>query len=600
MTSAVTHRDSIPALLRRLDRHAPLPRPALLGIALLVVVAGGGRIVIPVTIQYALDHALLADTTPTARSHIVFAAVGVGVVAVLAAMLSSSLVNRRLIRIVERFLFELRTAAFTRVLRRDPADRGTDSGGDLVARVTNDLDMVTVYAQSGGVTLVQNICQMVLALAVMAVYSWPLAVLVLIIGTLVPIAGRRLQRLVSQRFDAVRVRIGELYAGLLELLLGIDTIRGYGIEERMRAGTERRIDAVLTAQRKTLWPVGFNMSVGEWASGLITTSVIVVGTAAGIGPLHASAGDIVAFLFLATFFVRPMQFAVTSLADARNAEAGLRRVAAVLDTPTSSRTPRHTTLPPGAATVELAGVTFGYVPGRLALGPVNLRIGAGEHVAVVGETGCGKSTFAKLITRQLLPSGGRVALWDIDTGDIDGGVLARRVAIVPQDPFLFDRSIEDNIALGRDGASREAVLDVLDRLGLREWIDHLPDGLQTVVGRRGEALSAGERQLVALARTALTDPDLLVLDEATSGVDAATDVRLQRALVQLTSGRTTVTIAHRLHSAEIADRILVFHAGRIVEDSPHEQLSTAGGRYARLHAAWAPDAANRSRGELIG
>ncbi|MEU6563021.1 ABC transporter ATP-binding protein [Nocardia nova] len=600
MNTTAPQRDSLPALLRRLDRIAPLPRTALLSIALLVVIAGGGRIVIPVTIQYALDHALLADTTAEARSHIVSGAVGVGVAAVLAAMISSSVMNRRLIRIVEQFLLDLRAAAFTRILRRDPADRATETGGDLVARVTNDLDMVTVYAQSGGVTLVQNICQMILALVVMAAYSWPLAVLVLIIGTLVPIAGRRLQRLVSQRFDAVRVRIGELYGGLLELLLGIDTIRGYGIEERMRTGAERRIDAVLTAQRKTLWPVGFNMSIGEVASGLITAAVIVIGTAAGIGPLHASAGDIVAFLFLVTFFVRPMQFAVTSLADARNAEAGLRRVAALLDTPISSRTPRHTALPPGPATVELSGVSFAYVPGRTALGPVDLRIRAGEHIAVVGETGCGKSTFAKLITRQLLPSAGRVALWDIDTTEIDDEVLARRVAIVPQDPFLFDRSIEDNIALGRDGASREAVLDVLERLGLREWIDHLPDGLHTTVGRRGEALSAGERQLVALARTALTDPDLLVLDEATSGVDAATDVRLQRALVHLTSGRTTLTIAHRLHSAEIADRILVFHAGRIVEDGPHEQLSTAGGRYARLHAAWAPETADRSRGELIG
>ncbi|AHH17843.1 putative ABC transporter, ATP-binding/membrane protein [Nocardia nova SH22a] len=600
MNATAPQRDSLPALLRRLDRLAPLPRTALLSIALLVVIAGGGRIVIPVTIQYALDHALLADTTPEARSHIVFGAVGVGVAAVLAAMVSSSVMNRRLIRIIEQFLLDLRAAAFARILRRDPADRATETGGDLVARVTNDLDMVTVYAQSGGVTLVQNICQMILALVVMAAYSWPLAVLVLIIGTLVPIAGRRLQRLVSQRFDAVRVRIGELYGGLLELLLGIDTIRGYGIEDRMRAGAERRIDAVLAAQRKTLWPVGFNMSIGEVASGLITAAVIVIGTAAGIGPLHASAGDIVAFLFLVTFFVRPMQFAVTSLADARNAEAGLRRVAALLDTPIRSRTPRHAALPPGPATVELSGVSFAYVPGRTALGPVDLRIRAGEHIAVVGETGCGKSTFAKLITRQLLPSAGRVALWDIDTAEIDDEVLARRVAIVPQDPFLFDRSIEDNIALGRDGASREAVLDVLERLGLREWIDHLPDGLRTTVGRRGEALSAGERQLVALARTALTDPDLLVLDEATSGVDAATDVRLQRALVHLTSGRTTLTIAHRLHSAEIADRILVFHAGQVVEDGPHEQLSTAGGRYARLHAAWAPDTADRSRGELIG
>lgn len=245
-------------------------------------------------------------------------------------------------------------------------------------------------------------------------------------------------------------------------------------------------------------------------------------------------------------------------------------------------------------------MSFRYVPDRLALGPVDLRIRAGEHIAVVGETGCGKSTFAKLITRLLLPSEGRVALWGIDTTEIDGDTLARRVAIVPQDPFLFDRSIEDNIALGRAGTSQQAVLDVLDRLELRDWIGTLPDGLRTGVGRRGEALSAGERQLVALARTALTDPDLLVLDEATSGVDAATDVRLQRALVQLTAGRTTITIAHRLHSAEIADRILVFHAGRIVENGPHEQLSITGGRYARLHAAWAPGTAQRSRGELIG
>ncbi|WP_019925153.1 ABC transporter ATP-binding protein [Nocardia sp. BMG111209] len=589
-----------PALLRRISGHAPISRRAVVSALALVVIAGGGRIVIPVTIQYALDHALSASVTSDERARIAIGAVVVGTIAVSAAMLSSSIMNRLVIGIVERTVWHLRVAAFTRILRRSPADPPIAPGGDLVARVTNDLDMVTRYTQSGGVTLIQNICQMMLALAVMTVYSWPLALLVLIVGTGVPVAGRRLQRVVAGRYDVVRHRNGRLYTSLLEVLTGIDTIRGYGVEERMRAGTGDRIEEVLAAQRGTLWAVGFNVSVGEVASGLITTAVVVAGTAAGIGPLHASAGDIVAFLFLVTFFVRPMQFAVTSLADARNAEAGLRRVAAVLDLPVGSGPAAEVTLPAGPAPIALTGVEFAYVPGRTVLGPVELRIPAGQHVAVVGETGCGKSTFAKLITRQLIPDRGRVTVWGASTAEIGDDTLARRVAIVPQDAFLFDRTIEENIALGRAGASRQAVREVLHRLELTEWIDGLPAGLDTPVGRRGEALSAGERQLVALARTALTDPDLLVLDEATSGVDAATDVRLQRALLRITVGRTTITIAHRLHSAEIADRILVFHDGVVVEDGTHTELAAGDGRYARLHAAWSLRDAERAHEDLVG
>ncbi|MCX4098541.1 ABC transporter ATP-binding protein [Nocardia sp. alder85J] len=588
------------SLVRRIARIAPVPRGALLIAVVLVVAAGGGRIVIPVTIQYALDHALLAHVDSAGRTRIVTGAVAVGTTAILVAMVCSSLVNRLVIGLVERALLHLRIAAFTRIMRRSPADPVIAPGGDLVARVTNDLDMVTRYAQSGGVTLVQNICQMALALIVMTVYSPPLAVLVLIVGVGVPIAGRRLQRVVAGRYDITRRRNGELYTSLLELLTGIDTVRGYGIEERMRAQTGDRIEAVLAAQRRTLWAVGFNVTIGEVASGLITTAVVVAGTAAGIGWLHASAGGIVAFLFLVIFFVRPMQFAVTSLADARNAEAGLRRVAVVLDLPEHSRPIGEVTLAAGAAPVELSGVEFGYVPGRSVLGPVDLRIPAGQHVAVVGETGCGKSTFAKLITRQLIPDRGRITVWGAGTAELGDDALARRVAIVPQDAFLFDRSIEENIALGRADASPGAVREVLERLELTEWIDGLPAGLRTPVGRRGEALSAGERQLVALARTALTDPDLLVLDEATSGVDAATDVRLQRALLRITAGRTTVTIAHRLHTAEIADRILVFHDGRVVEDGAHSDLLARDGRYARLHAAWSLGGAEPARSELPG
>ncbi|MGW5142557.1 ABC transporter ATP-binding protein [Nocardia beijingensis] len=580
-------------LLRRVRRDTVLPRRTLAVILLLAVVAASGRIVIPVTIQYALDHALLGDIDPDTRTRVVTGAVVAGVLAVLLAMLGSALMNHQVIRTVEQALLDLRVAAFARILRLSPADPRAGSAGALVARVTNDVDVVTLYAQSGGITLVQNISQMVLALVVMLAYSWPLALLVLLIGLGVPVAGHALQRWVARRFDAVRRSIGELYTRLLELLVGIDTIRGYGIEERMRARADAQIDAVLDAQRRTLWPMGFNVSIGEVASGLITTSVVVAGTAAGIGVLRPglglSAGDIVAFLFLVTFFVRPMQFAVSSLADARNAEAGLRRVVEILDIPEESTRARREALPSGPATVELRGVGFRYSPGRPAVRGLDLRIAPGEHVAVAGETGSGKSTFAKLVTRQLLPTNGTLTLWGVDLTEIADEALTRRVAIVPQDAFLFDRTVGENIALGREGASHADVLDVLARLGLRDWVAALPQGLETQVGQRGEALSAGERQLVALARTALVGPDLLVLDEATSGVDAGTDVRVQHALARLTRGRTTLTIAHRMHTAETADRVLLFHEGRIVEDGSHTELLRRGGRYARLHAVWARD-----------
>ena len=581
------------ALLRRVRRDTTFSGRSLVLILLLATVAASGRIVIPVTIQYALDHALLSNADAATRSRVVTGAVAVGVTAVLLAMLASALMNHRLIRAVEQALFELRVAAFARILRLSPADPRAESGGALVARVTNDVDVVTLYAQSGGITLVQNIAQMLLALAVMLVYSWPPAVLVLLIGLGVPLAGHSLQRWVGRRFDTVRRRIGELYAGLLEVLVGIDTIRGYGIEERMGERAAAQIDGVRDAQCRTLWPMGFNISIGEVASGLITTAVLVAGTAAGVGVFGVgfglSAGDVVAFLFLVTFFVRPMQFAVSSLADARNAEAGQRRVVEILDLEQVSGTGSRTTLPEGPATVEFRGVGFAYVTGRPALHDVDLRISAGEHVAVVGETGSGKSTFAKLVTRQLLPGSGTATLWDVDIAGISDDALTRRVAIVPQEAFLFDRTVEENIALGRAGASRADVLAVLARLGLTGWIRGLPQGLDTRVGQRGEALSAGERQLVALARTAMVNPDLLVLDEATSGVDAGTDVRVQHALARLTHGRTTVTIAHRMHTAETADRVLLFHDGTVVEQGTHAELLARDGRYARLHAVWARD-----------
>ena len=210
-----------------------------------------------------------------------------------------------------------------------------------------------------------------------------------------------------------------------------------------------------------------------------------------------------------------------------------------------------------------------------------------SRVAVVGETGSGKTTFAKLLTRLMDPAEGRVLVDDVDLRELSFASLRARIVMVPQDGFLFEGSIADNVRFGRPEATDADVQLAFTELGLLDWLDGLPHGLATDVGQRGEKLSAGERQLVALARAYLADPDLLVLDEATSAVDPATEVRLARALEGLTRGRTALTIAHRLSTAEAADDVLVFDAGRVVERGRHDELVTAGGVYTRLHASWA-------------
>ena len=218
---------------------------------------------------------------------------------------------------------------------------------------------------------------------------------------------------------------------------------------------------------------------------------------------------------------------------------------------------------------------------------VDLEIAAGRRVAIVGETGSGKSTFAKLLTRLMDPARGAVLLDGIDVRRIGQASLRRSVVLVPQEGFLFDDSIAANVRYGRLHATEAEILASADELGLRDWIAGLPRGLDTPVGQRGESLSAGERQLVALLRAHLADPDLLVLDEATSAVDPALEMRIGRALERLMSGRTSVTIAHRLSTAENADEVIVVDRGRIVQRGPHAELVTqAGSVYAGLHASW--------------
>jgi ABC-type multidrug transport system fused ATPase/permease subunit len=560
---------------------------------LLIAVAATGRIVVPLSIQYALDQALVETADPDRVQQVITLAVGAGLLAVLIAGLASWQANRRLVRTSERALAQLRIRAFEHILQIAPARFTQEHRGSLVARVTSDVDTVAQFTQIGGVTLVANLAQMVAATGLMLVYSWPLTLIVLISCLPLVLGMRRIQQIVAERYGAVRRSIGALYSGVGEAVRGSEIIRAFGAAGPSQARTDLLIEEVRVDQQHTQWPLHFNNSLGELANGLVTAAVLVTGVLLGtadpvpLGLPAVSVGELVAFLFLVSFFVRPLQFSVAILGEAQSAVAGWRRVLEILDVPTGQVSEQDAVpLPVGGLDVELRRIGFGYTPERPALRDISVSIPVGAQVAVVGTTGAGKSTFAKLLTRQLDPDHGSLRLGGVELAAIAERALVRRVAIVPQDAFLFDRTVAENIALARPGATEQDVQAVLAALDLTDWAERLPAGLATRVGPRGEALSAGERQLVALARTALVDPDLLVLDEATSGIDPATDVRLHRALARLTRGRTTVTIAHRMITAETADTILLFHQGRLSEQGTHAELIAADGRYAGLHRAW--------------
>jgi ABC-type multidrug transport system fused ATPase/permease subunit len=269
--------------------------------------------------------------------------------------------------------------------------------------------------------------------------------------------------------------------------------------------------------------------------------------------------------------------------------AGWRRVLDVLDIEPDVADPDAlgVPLPPGPLSVRFDGVSYRYPGGPVVLADVDLEIPARTKVAVVGETGGGKTTFAKLLTRLMDPTVGEVLLSGTPLTSVRFTSLRSRVVMVPQDGFLFDATVAENVRFADPALTDDELGGAFTRLGLADWLAGLPQGLETPVGERGEALSVGERQLVALVRAYVADPDLLVLDEATSAVDPATEVRLQRALETVTRGRTTVAIAHRLSTAQSADEVIVVDAGRVVQRGPHSTLLLdEDSIYAKLYASW--------------
>ena len=553
---------------------------------LLAAVSTGGRVLVPVAVQQTVDGGLLGPGGPDAGR--VRASVLLAAVAVLITAGAAYLLNVRLFRTTESGLASLRVRAFRHVHDLSVLTQNAERRGSLVSRVTSDVDTISTFMQWGGLLVIVSAGQLVVATVLMAVYSWQLTLLVWASFLPLFLLLRTFQRRVSAAYGLVRERVGDMLGAVSESVVGAATVRAYAIEgrtgERIDGAIERHRSAATRAQAL----VALTFSTGEVVAGLANAAVVGVGVLLGIDG-QLTLGELLAFLFLVTLFVGPVQIGTEVLNEAQNAIAGWRRVLDIIDTPADVADPGDdgVVLPRGPIDVRFEQVSFAYPGGPTVLLDVDLALAPRSRVAVVGETGSGKTTFAKLLTRLMDPVTGRVLVDGVDLREVRFSSLRARIVMVPQDGFLFEGTIAANIRLGRPGTSDDDIVLALTELGLLDWLEGLPLGLHTPVGQRGEQLSAGERQLVALARAYVADPDLLVLDEATSAVDPATEVRIARALEGLTRGRTALTIAHRLSTAEAADEVIVFDAGQVVERGRHRDLVDAGGVYTRLHASWA-------------
>jgi ATP-binding cassette subfamily B protein len=485
----------------------------------------------------------------------------------------------------ERFLDSLRVAAFDKLQALPLGFFERERAGVLVSRLTSDVQSLNELVREALVEIFGSGLQIVLTVVALALLSPKLALISLVALPILIASSWSFHHGAGRAYHAIRDRVAETFTVLQEGLAGVRVVQAFRREgktlDRYRPRSQAQVSAWRRASLVNIRLFAF-LPLAQ-ASSLI---VVLLVAASMYRRGEISIGTITAFVLYLIQLFDPIGRFTEWLGEFRQGLAALAKIVGLLEVPTPIEERPDAVELPREGVLALRDVTFGYVEGRPVVRQLTLELHPGEHVALVGATGAGKSTVAKLLTRQYDPQEGRIELGGVDLRDATLESLHRRIVLLPQEGHLFSGTIADNVRLAHPDATDEEVRSALRRIGELDRFKSLPDGLETDVQTRGVRLSAGERQLVGIARVALADPAVIVLDEATSSLDPATEAAVERALAAVAEGRTVVTIAHRLSTAERADRVAVMENGRLVEVASHDELVQQGDRYARLWASW--------------
>lgn len=558
--------------------------PAIGGLSA-AVIATAARVAMPPLVQRAIDDGMLAaDRTVVAQVGIWL--IGVVVVQYIAQALAQYFVSG----VGEKVLRDLRVEAFGHLIHLDLDYFSKAKTGVLVARMTSDIEALTQFVKEGAVNVLTSVLTVIGVTVALLLTDLRLAVATLALLPPLVLVSVLFRRFVDVAYRDVREYIGQVLGAIQEGISGVRVVQAYGQEERKTVEfgrvNQKYYDANVAAARaiSVYFPsVDFLRTIG------VAVILFYGGTLVLDGVLQL--GVLIAFLLYLNWFFEP----IVQLSNVYNllqaALASLAKLFSILDRTTTVPEPDDPILMESVAgAIEMRDVAFGYSDEALILDGFDLSVAAGERLAVVGATGAGKSTVAKLAARWYDPDRGTIAVDGVRIDQLSAETFRREVVMVPQEGFLFSGTVRDNLAYARPDLGAEALDAVVRSVGLGDWIDELPEGLDTEVGERGSRLSSGERQLVAIGRALVADPTVIVLDEATSNLDPETEQRVEAALGGLLAGRTAIVIAHRLDTARRADRIIVIEGGQIVEEGTHDELIGLNGPYAELVAVWTSEA----------
>jgi ABC-type multidrug transport system fused ATPase/permease subunit len=563
-------------LLRLFTFAAPY-KARLLGLGFVTVLVTAASLSEPLIIGYAIDEGLVAGSL-----RVIYAMVAVYVFVNLATWALSYVQTVGMGWIGQHMILDIRNALFGHLQSLSLQFYSEQKAGWIISRLTNDIENFNTLLNDGVQNLVKNGLTLIGVFIAIFFVDWRLALATISILP-VMVVGTTIFRIQSWKaYRAAREAVAEVAAHLQENVSGMRVVQAFTGEKRSsgrfdeRNRSYRRANARATLLSSVYFP-------GVELLGSVGLGVVLLYGGFRVVDGEMSVGELVAFVGLLNMFFQPIQQLSQLYSDLQSTLASLEKVFAVLDTESDrADSPDAKDLGALSGDVEFDRVSFAY--GKdVVLDDVSFRIKPGETLAIVGETGAGKSTVVKLLSRFYDPTRGKVSIDGQDLRDVRGSSLRQHMGVVLQDTFLFTGAIKDNIRYGRSDATDEEIIAAARTVGADDFIRRFPEGYETQVRERGGRLSVGERQLVAFARALLADPKLLVLDEATSSVDLATEARIEAALDKLLAGRTSIVIAHRLSTVRRADRVLVMGEGRVIEEGTHEELLSRPSAYRRLY-----------------